>query len=230
MAACVGNDATALEPLGDGGSSGGSDAAPRDGGSSGEGSAVVPEGSTGLDAADSGDAAPSFKRIFITTGATTGDLGGLTGADAKCMEAAKAAKLDGNFVAWLSGAGQNAIDRIVGNGPWYDVRGVDLLFTGKTSGANPLTGLGPATPITRNESGQAFSPNVDIWTDTSYGGKPPSADYCQGDDTCDCTGWTSGSNTDHGFYAQSGQAGQNWTGSANIACTDVAHLICIESP
>jgi hypothetical protein len=51
MAACVGNDATPLEPLGDGGSSGGSDAAPRDGGSSGEGSAVVPEGSTGLDAA-----------------------------------------------------------------------------------------------------------------------------------------------------------------------------------
>ena len=57
-----------------------------------------------------------------------GNLGGLSGADAKCQEAAEAVGSTRQWHAFLSvtddGSGNpvNAIDRI-GTGPWYDVNG-----------------------------------------------------------------------------------------------------------
>lgn len=44
----------------------------------------------------------SPKLVFVTSAEFTGNLGGLSGADAICQEAADAAGLDGVFQAWLS--------------------------------------------------------------------------------------------------------------------------------
>jgi hypothetical protein len=66
--------------------------------------------------------------FFITSNASgTGDVGGLAGADKICQQLAKATG-GGNrtWRAYLSTTGQggvNARDRI-GNGPWYNVKGV----------------------------------------------------------------------------------------------------------
>jgi hypothetical protein len=55
-----------------------------------------------------------------------GDLGGLTGADALCQQAAdRVGGCDKTWVAFLSTSTVDAIDRI-GEGPWYDVNGLLL--------------------------------------------------------------------------------------------------------
>jgi hypothetical protein len=77
-----------------------------------------------------------------------GNLGGLSGADAKCQEAAEAVGSTRRWHAFLSvtddGSGNpvNAIDRI-GSGPWYNVDGllvannIDGLLNGKNNGMRP---------------------------------------------------------------------------------------------
>jgi hypothetical protein len=67
--------------------------------------------------------------FFITSnGSGTGDVGGLAGADKMCQQLAKAIPGGGNRMwrAYLSTTGVGAVnarDRI-GNGPWYNVKGV----------------------------------------------------------------------------------------------------------
>ena len=70
--------------------------------------------------------------LFVTSAtSTTGNLGGLAGADATCQRLASAAGLGRIWRAYLSverdasngGRPTNARDRI-GNGPWYNANGV----------------------------------------------------------------------------------------------------------
>jgi hypothetical protein len=77
---------------------------------------------------DRGFAQQTRPGFFITSaGSGTGDVGGLNGADQRCQALAKTAGLPNRtWRAYLSttGAGSvNARDRI-GNGPWYNVKGV----------------------------------------------------------------------------------------------------------
>lgn len=73
----------------------------------------------------------SLERIQSWGGAEGlgGNLGGLSGADAKCQEAAEAVGSTRTWHAFLSvtddgyGNAVNAIDRI-GSGPWYDINGL----------------------------------------------------------------------------------------------------------
>ena len=67
--------------------------------------------------------------FFITSnGSGTGDVGGLAGADKMCQQLAKGIPGGANRMwrAYLSTSGQGSVsarDRI-GNGPWYNVKGV----------------------------------------------------------------------------------------------------------
>ncbi len=96
-------------------------------------------------------------KVFVTsTTYKAGDLGGLTGADAKCQARAMAAGLTGTFRAWLSDAnGQPATRFSKERGPYLLVTGsiVANNWTGLTSGtlrhAINVTELGtPAPPAT----------------------------------------------------------------------------------
>jgi hypothetical protein len=62
--------------------------------------------------------------FFVTSaGLDGGNLGGLEGADAHCMQLAEAAGVTGKtWKAYLSAEGVNARDRI-GAGPWFNVKG-----------------------------------------------------------------------------------------------------------
>jgi hypothetical protein len=87
-------------------------------------------------AATLGIAAPAVAQdaanmTFFVTSVGLGDganLGGLAGADAHCQQLAEAAGSTGKtWVAYLSGEGVNAKDRI-GAGPWQNVKG-DVIAT-----------------------------------------------------------------------------------------------------
>jgi len=51
--------------------------------------------------------------VFISLETYNGNLGGTTGADAKCQALATAEELSGTFVAWLSESTTDAKDRII---------------------------------------------------------------------------------------------------------------------
>jgi hypothetical protein len=59
------------------------------------------------------------RRIFVTSQVYTADLGGLSGADAKCQALADAAGLGGTFKAWLSDSKTDARDRVTHVGDPY---------------------------------------------------------------------------------------------------------------
>src|SRR4051794_29892575 len=74
-------------------------------------------------------------RVFITRTGYTGDLkgqsgatSGTSGADSLCYAAASAAGLGGEWRAWVSERYEDAIDRIVDEGPWYLVDRRTLAF------------------------------------------------------------------------------------------------------
>jgi hypothetical protein len=70
------------------------------------------------------------KRVFATSVAYTGDLGGLDGADAKCQGLADAAGLGGTYKAWLSDVTASAAERLTHVGaPYVLADGVTVVAT-----------------------------------------------------------------------------------------------------
>ena len=84
------------------------------------------------------------KFVFASSTTSDGDLGGLDGADTECNVLAENAGLPGEFVAWLSTASVDAVDRLAGsNGPWFSTGGemVAASVADLTDGdiTNPIT-------------------------------------------------------------------------------------------
>lgn len=179
------------------------------------------------DAAGGGDsdafAPPPKKRIFVTTAVTDGNFPGLAGADAFCGAAATQANIDGTFIAFLSIPGANAIDRAFGDGPWYSMDRQTLLFTGKTSGPQPISGLGPAAPINQNELGQTFTgADISYWTGTSAGGQVS---------TSHCDLWTNdttGAGFAGGTVGRTDRTDSAWTAYQTVTCYSPLHVLCFE--
>jgi len=155
------------------------------------------------------------KRIFVTSGQfANGNLGGLSGGDQKCNTAATNASLGGTWMAWLSDANTNAIDRLTDVGPWTLVDRSAVVFNHKSDMAgNPLVAINMYETTALN--GGAAS----VWTGTSSGGTK---------NANTCAGWTtSASGTGHiGQTATS-----EWTDHGDFNCDGsggAAHLYCVE--
>jgi hypothetical protein len=135
---------------------------------------------------------------FFVTSVGTGfgaDLGGLEGADAHCLELAKAAgSPHTNWRAYLSTtapagqSGVNARDRI-GNGPWHNAKGV-MVAASVDELHSPANNVTKETAITEKGevvSGRGDTVNMhDILTGSDPQGKYSTA----GGDTT-CSNWTS---------------------------------------
>ncbi len=197
--------------------SGDSAAAPPDGGTSGPTDASAQKDAAVSDGvADSASA--TKKRIFVTSTLYAGNLGGLAGADTKCQTVADSANLGAHFVAWASDIGTDAIDRIADVGPWFGSDQATLLFTGKTSGTNPLTS-DPISGVTRDEAGHVLHPNTFYWTGTKSGGMATNTD---------CSQWTVGTGSATGNGGETGSVPLwSFTGG-NAACNTPGALLCIE--
>ncbi len=148
---------------------------------------------------DDGTALSLTEDGMVCVGGLGGDLGGLTGADALCEEAAKRAHPDDthHWKAFLSTSEEDAIDRI-GTGPWYGSNG-SLVASGLDGLANQLRPTGDSTTIVYT-NGQGDWPFNRCLLDEnglcplSYGddhdvltGSGTDGRYAGGD----CSGWTS---------------------------------------
>lgn len=57
-----------------------------------------------------------WRRVFVTRSEWTGNLGGHTGADSKCQNAANAAKLGGQWFAYLGTPAMDPLEKVAANG------------------------------------------------------------------------------------------------------------------
>jgi hypothetical protein len=168
-----------------------------------------------------------YRRVFVTSGVFSGNLGGLAGADAKCQAAAAAATAAGfsNFAgtvwkAWLSDSSANAIDRLGFDGPYY-APFQNRVFNNKAHVAYIPAHLYQGINV--DETGrQIFSFPSCVWTGTLAGGTKA---------TNTCQNWTDASCTGHndGETGGVGATDNTWTElGTNSLCGPTAHLICFE--
>jgi hypothetical protein len=136
---------------------------------------------------------------FVTSTMTTGNMGGLGGADTICTNRANAAGLAGTFKAWLAG-------RSLGTASgWIRVDGKAL--------ANLQSDLNQGNwfyPLRINESGGDIGESL-IYTGQSGGG--------------DCTGWTVTTGFGVDGYSD-GQGGLNLN-IGSIGCSATVPIFCV---
>ena len=128
------------------------------------------------------------KRVFVTNARFTGaQIGGLTGADAKCQTEADAAGLGGMYKAWLSDLTGSPSTRFTKSlvAPYTRTDGFVLAQNWDDLTDGTISGV-----INRNAMNQAAgggpvcdTNNVWVWTNTSKMGTPSS-------DTNHCNNWT----------------------------------------
>ena len=170
-----------------------------------------------------------FKRMFITSTAYTGNLGGLSGADNACQARANAAGLGGTWKAILSSSTVNAKDRIGYN--WdgiMNLYGTVLYFNPRSSRPNitDISGFFSGNSMIDYSNGltkedKTFAPTTYTWTGTLIGGTVYSG-YT-------CNDWTDGSTSYSGANGNDNAASVGgWIKWGTYACNNTRALYCIE--
>jgi len=158
----------------------------------------------------------SAGRVFVTSTTYNGNLGGLTGGDAKCQARADAVSLGGTWTAWLSTmSGTNAKDRIVDHA--YFLTDGTLVAT---SIADLTDGTLSAT-ILYNESGTTVG-SVTVMTSTRYTGLTYNVVERS------CSNWTSSSSGVSALLGNTAYTNSNWTDYQTLACDGSFHIYCFE--
>ena len=171
---------------------------------------------------------------FVTSAEVSGDLGGLSGADATCIAAAEAAGLDNApaFLAWISDGTASPTSRLIKGAkaigyPYARRDGKRLAYDLKD-----LTSNGLWVPLDLTEHGVKLPPEEYAWTNVDIHGEPHSA-------TEHCQGWTSqsfkamaraGQISPEPAELQSWQLNGRWTSYAAYLCKTQTkmHLYCFE--
>jgi hypothetical protein len=160
----------------------------------------------------------SGTRMFVTAeayGSNLAELGeaadGLTGADNLCALRARIAGLGGSWKAWLSSSTVDALDRIHGNGPWYQ-RSNKVAFSSRENLRTE-----PRVWLLDDEFGESAGYN--FWTATRHGGLRSATGTCG-----DWTGALQGT----ALTGSPTLAGTHWTEDYAIACSGRSRLLCIE--
>ncbi len=156
---------------------------------------------------------PSIYKVFVSSTLYNGDLGGLSGADAKCQSLAASAGLSGTYKAWLSDSNTNAKDRIPDNASYYLVDGVTKVADNKAD----LIDGNIDHEINKDELGNAQS--WQTWTGTKSDGSK---------DTTHCNNWTAVS----GYSAKDGKPIYNdyrWTQHGSSSCNNGHALYCFQT-
>ena len=169
-------------------------------------------------AAASAVASTTVHRIFATSSAHTGNLGGLSGGDSICQTRANEAALGGTWKAVLSSSATNASSRITIGGPVYNLRlgsagGRQIVATN----SGTFWSTSHTNPIDFAETGATVGAAVFTGTDTS-GTKVTSQN---------CTDWTLGSGGSHA-YGSSTSTSSNWIWTSNNTCGTSSRIYCID--
>jgi hypothetical protein len=160
-------------------------------------------------------------RVFLSSILYDGNLGGLSGADAKCQALADAAGVSGIYKAWLSDSTGAPISRFTpSSGPYR-------LVNGTTIAGNwaDLTDGNLAAPITVTETGGSVGPIPLVWTYTLSNGTAGGA-------FGHCENWSTNVGPS-GPWADVGDATRSdayWTGNGTAAtyCNIRQYLYCFQ--
>lgn len=166
---------------------------------------------TGIDANGNIICQYSSKYVFITTMTFTGNLGGISGADAKCQAEADAAALPGSYKAWLSDDSSSPAALFQKSNHRYILPGGDVIADGWL---NLIDGL-LDNAIDQHADG-SHSSHTMVWTGTSETGT--------GFPIYDCSQWFSGGTS--GFTGVVAQV--NWTEAGVWSCSNDFALYCFE--
>ena len=169
---------------------------------------------------------PPHKRAFVTSIMYDGNLGGLTGADAKCAARAQAAGLGSNFKAWLSDSVTSAASRLNHSTvPYVAYNGTSPFIV-----ADDWADLadGSISSIFYDEFGNPPSPTgfYFVWTGTDTDG---SSEPAAGSSSF-CSDWMLSSSGQTGVMGFCDQGGSPWTNYGTLATCDqaVGRLYCLE--
>jgi hypothetical protein len=160
---------------------------------------------------------------FVTRAVFDGNLGGLSGADKKCNDAAKAVPaLAGlTFGAWLSDSDNAARSRLPQGKQNYTSN--DAAKTPIATNFDDLTDGTVMAAIQFDETGKSISddPNEFVWTGTLDNGES-AADTCQN--------WTVNEITTpvDGLVGDTMLTDSGWTNDVSVSCNASNHLICLE--
>lgn len=162
------------------------------------------------------------KHVFLTSAYSDGNLGGLAGADATCMELAVNAGLSGQFLAWLSDATGSPSTRMARTpGRYVLVNGLVIATSWED-----LTDGSLAWPLAADEHG--VSPIGDDWICT--GGEVWSNTTATGDRVAaSCNDWTT--NTAAGSVGNITQKDARWTHDSacpSVICSSRLRFYCVE--
>lgn len=192
-------------------------------------------------------AAAQQSRVFVTSTTSTGNLGGLQGADAICQTQGEKVDKNAEWIAWLSTSTVNAKDRLTrGSGPFVRAsdgaiiaNNIDDLIDGSLSRAIELDETGaptdPAGPPGDPSASSGFGRLV--WTGTLRDGtRAVYVDAIHTEGNYQCNDWTAseGSFAETGvrYSAVSGASNQSsryWThNSGSVNCALEGSLYCFE--
>ncbi len=158
------------------------------------------------------------RTAFVSSQTYSGNLGGLSGADATCQALASNAGMLGTFKAWLSTSdGASPASRFVASPNPYRRSDGLLLATSWTDGSDGTLN----NPINRNELGvDVGTSTTAVWTNTSISGTANGAN--------DCADWTSASVSVSGSVGTSTVSSSAWTTGGTKTCNSLARLYCIQ--
>lgn len=158
-------------------------------------------------------------RIFVSSTTTDGNMGGLSGADTICSNAASGANLTRTYKALVSGSGtnENAKERLSFSGPIYTVSsGVKNLVAASGTALWNSSSSNLSNRVNRDENGNTVSAGV--WTGTnSDGSLTPSNN---------CSDWSS--STANAFFGSTDQFDDRWVESNTASCsTNTLRVYCV---
>ena len=171
--------------------------------------------------------------VFITSTLSpkqNGDLGGVPGADAYCQILAQTARLDGTYMAWLSGGDPTSAPLIrfasSSFAGWYmsPTNPPTLVARGWADLTEPNDDLPEnylRAAISIDEHGSDVGDN-NAWTNTSAGGTRKGDNHCNG--------WSTGSSDYFGLLGHSEKSvlGGEWTENIVYECNVGARFYCFQ--
>ena len=166
-------------------------------------------------------------QAFVTSETFVGyDLGGVSGADQICQDAALAAGLTGTWSAWISAHDDGTpvsspSTTFANNGEAYErIHGTVI-----AAGFGDLTDGMLDAPINVDELGQTITTDLAVWTGTYDDGTAYDPDSDSGGENC--TQWLDdGGEGGRGGLADSTTS--NWTDDFDYECQEAHRLYCFE--
>jgi hypothetical protein len=154
--------------------------------------------------------------VFVSSTTHDGNLGGLSGADAMCKQAASKAGLPGTYVAWLATSTTNALSRLGSARGWIRPDGLPFADSTTALAAGQIL-----YPPEINELGQVGI--NDVFTGANPDGSLVTG---VGQPNFNCNDFTSNTSSQTALCGGSSGGGWGWTNGQGEYCNATASVYC----